>query len=222
MSDPILSPSFPDFQKTYRLRLNAQQSQAVQAVDGPVLLLAVPGSGKTTVLVSRLGYMVRACGIDPASILTVTYTVAAAADMKNRYISFFGDADAGRLKFQTINAFCYGVLAYSCRRGGKTMPEVVSDQKQTAILTGIWQALLDEYPTQADIRDLKMRIGYVKNMMLDENEVARLSSPALPLLAILRQYNAALRQSRLLDFDDQSIWKKISAATKTSSRWRTS
>ena len=202
----MLSPSFPDFQKTYRLRLNAQQSQAVQAVDGPVLLLAVPGSGKTTVLVSRLGYMVRACGIDPASILTVTYTVAAAADMKNRYISFFGDADAGRLKFQTINAFCYGVLAYSCRRGGKTMPEVVSDQKQTAILTGIWQTLLDEYPTQADIRDLKMRIGYVKNMMLDENEVARLSSPALPLLAILRQYNAALRQSRLLDFDDQMVY----------------
>lgn len=55
----------------------AQQREAVQAVNGPVLLLAVPGSGKTTVLVARLGYMIYCHKINPSNILTLTYTVAA-------------------------------------------------------------------------------------------------------------------------------------------------
>lgn len=64
------------FIKQYAAGLNPQQLAAVQAVHGPVLLLAVPGSGKTTVLVTRLGYMVLCCDVPPAQILTMTYTVA--------------------------------------------------------------------------------------------------------------------------------------------------
>ena len=74
-----------EFEKQYMSRLNARQKEAVFAVDGPVLLLATPGSGKTTVLVTRLGYMVLCRGIDPKSILTMTYTVAATKDMKSRF-----------------------------------------------------------------------------------------------------------------------------------------
>lgn len=68
--------NFTEFVQNYHIQLNEQQMQAVQATEGPVLLLAVPGSGKTTVLVSRLGYMIYCLGITPESILTVTYTVA--------------------------------------------------------------------------------------------------------------------------------------------------
>ena len=198
--------SFSEFQETYRLQLNDQQKKAVRAVDGPVLLLAVPGSGKTTVLVSRLGYMIYARGIDPASILTVTYTVAAAEDMKKRYVSCFGDRDVDRMKFQTINAFCYGVLAYHCKRNGKPMPAVVSDAQQTAILTGIYRELLDDFPTPADIKDLKTKLGYVKNMMLKDREIRKLSSADDPLFDIYTRYNAALRKSRMIDFDDQMVY----------------
>ena len=77
--------NFTDFTEKYNIQLNEQQLRAVQAVDGPVLLLAVPGSGKTTVLVSRLGYMIYCLGIRPESILTVTYTVAATEDMRRRF-----------------------------------------------------------------------------------------------------------------------------------------
>lgn len=78
------------FDRKYAARLNRQQQEAVHAVEGPVLLLAVPGSGKTTVLVTRLGYMLCCCGIAPDQILTMTYTRAAAGEMKQRFAALFG------------------------------------------------------------------------------------------------------------------------------------
>ena len=73
--------TYDEFKKTWGISLNRQQEAAVQAVDGPVLLLAVPGSGKTTVLICRLGYMIFGRGVPPEDILTMTYTVAATRDM---------------------------------------------------------------------------------------------------------------------------------------------
>ena len=73
---------FGSFLEKFTIKLNNQQREAVQTVNGPVLLLAVPGSGKTTVLVARLGYMIYCQGINPTGILTLTYTVAATNDMR--------------------------------------------------------------------------------------------------------------------------------------------
>jgi len=67
--------TFAQFKTQYHLNLNPQQEEAVQALSGPVLLLAVPGSGKTTVLVSRIGYLI-AQGVPPEKIPTETYTVS--------------------------------------------------------------------------------------------------------------------------------------------------
>ena len=80
-----------EFLDRYTRQLNDKQLEAVQAVNGPVLLLAVPGSGKTTVLVNRVGYMLMAEGIRPENILTLTYTIAATKDMARRFESIFGD-----------------------------------------------------------------------------------------------------------------------------------
>ena len=75
------SMEWKEFETTFSVKLNQQQKEAVQSTKGPVLLLAVPGSGKTTVLVTRLGYMIYCKNIPPERILTVTYTVAATKDM---------------------------------------------------------------------------------------------------------------------------------------------
>ena len=71
-----------EFTARYMPQFSEQQKAAVMETEGPVLLLAVPGSGKTTVLVTRLGYMALCCGIDPARILAVTYTVAATRELR--------------------------------------------------------------------------------------------------------------------------------------------
>ena len=72
--------TYSQFKTAYSIRLNPQQEAAVQQTDGPVLLLAVPGSGKTTVLVTRLGHMIYCKNIHPENILTVTYTVQQGKD----------------------------------------------------------------------------------------------------------------------------------------------
>ena len=104
--------TYTQFKDTYSIRLNPQQEAAVRQVDGPVLLLAVPGSGKTTVLVTRLGYMIYCKGIRPENILTVTYTVAATKDMKARFVRFFGKEHADKLTFRTINGLCAVAIRY--------------------------------------------------------------------------------------------------------------
>ena len=92
--------TFSQFQEQFHISLDPQQSAAVQAVEGPVLLLAVPGSGKTTALVTRIGYLCYALGVLPEKILTMTYTVSAARDMRQRFMTVFGREEP--LAFYTI------------------------------------------------------------------------------------------------------------------------
>ena len=122
------------FQQKFHINLTNQQMDAVQSVNGRILLLAVPGSGKTTVLVTRLGYMIYCCGIAPENILTVTYTVAAPRDMAARFRSIFGDEYAGRLEFRTINGICARIINYYGNGIGKIPFELVTDEKGTSAM----------------------------------------------------------------------------------------
>ena len=200
-----------------RIVLNPQQSEAVKTVNGPVLLLAVPGSGKTTVLVLRLGYMITNCGIDPENILTVTYTVAATRDMARRFAGFFGEELTSRLEFRTINGICAKIIGYYSRVLGKKAFELVTDEKKTAgILTQIYQQVEQTWPTEADLRNVRTLITYIKNQMLTEKEIRELGSvKGSPLRdadcqinigQIYERYNRWLREQHLMDYDDQMVY----------------
>ena len=102
--------TFQEFKERFSLQMNDQQETAVLHTEGAVLLLAVPGSGKTTVLTARIGYMILELGVRPESILVLTYTVAAAADMKRRFAKFFGDELAGHAEFRTINGIAQKII----------------------------------------------------------------------------------------------------------------
>ena len=150
---------FEAFITKFPIKLNQQQREAVQAVDGPVLLLAVPGSGKTTVLVTRLGYMIYCQGVQPANILTLTYTVAATNDMRERFCEFFGAELASRLEFRTINSICAGVIQYYGAQIGKKPYELESDEKVLiGILASLYQQYEEEYPTESDLKGIKTLI----------------------------------------------------------------
>lgn len=196
-----------EFEARFPVRLNHQQLEAVRAVQGPVLLLAVPGSGKTTVLVARLGYMIYVCGIQPEKILTVTYTVAATRDMRRRFASFFGQEMADRLEFRTINGICARIIGQFSRMIGKRPFQLVTDEKKTAaVLSGIYEDVEGEWPTEGDLRDVRTLITYIKNSMLSEEEIRQEFQADINIAEIYQRYNRWLRQNSLMDYDDQMVY----------------
>ena len=192
--------NFTDFTEKYNIQLNEQQLRAVQAVDGPVLLLAVPGSGKTTVLVSRLGYMIYCLGIRPESILTVTYTVAATEDMRRRFAKIFGEEDAKRLEFRTINGISQKVLQYFAYRTQKTPFQVADKEASTAVKQSFLE-VTGKYATENDIKETQLEITYAKNMRLTPEEIRDMDTEVEKFPEIFRTYNAKLRQMQMIDYD---------------------
>ncbi|WP_092451602.1 ATP-dependent helicase [[Clostridium] fimetarium] len=197
-----------EFFNKYNVSLNEQQMEAVQTVDGPVLLLAVPGSGKTTVLVTRIGYMIYCCKIHPERILTLTYTKAATIDMSERYCSIFGNEMQNRLEFRTINGICAKVIQYYGRRIGKKAYELITNEKIIgSILLSIYRKYLDEYPTESDIKGLRALITYIKNMMFTDKEIEDIyEQDDLHISDIYREYCSELKSRSLMDYDDQMIY----------------
>lgn len=197
-----------EFETTFSVKLNQQQKEAVQSTKGPVLLLAVPGSGKTTVLVTRLGYMIYCKNIPPESILTVTYTVAATKDMSERFAVRFGEDMAKRLEFRTINGICARIIQYYGRRIGKTPFELVKDKKATTgMLIRICQDHGMGYPTESDLKNVRTLITYIKNMMLNEEELQKLEEESdIRIAGIYREYCRQMREQKLMDYDDQMLY----------------
>ena len=202
------SMEWKEFETTFSVKLNQQQKEAVQSTKGPVLLLAVPGSGKTTVLVTRLGYMIYCKNIPPESILTVTYTVAATKDMSERFAVRFGEDMAKRLEFRTINGICARIIQYYGRRIGKTPFELVKDEKATTgMLIKICQDHGMGYPTESDLKNVRTLITYIKNMMLNEEELQKLEEESdIRIAGIYREYCRQMREQKLMDYDDQMLY----------------
>lgn len=202
------SMEWKEFETTFSVKLNQQQKEAVQSTKGPVLLLAVPGSGKTTVLVTRLGYMIYCKNIPPESILTVTYTVAATKDMSERFAVRFGEDMAKRLEFRTINGICARIIQYYGRRIGKTPFELVKDEKATTgMLIRICQDHGMGYPTESDLKNVRTLITYIKNMMLNEEELQKLEEELdIRIAGIYREYCRQMREQKLMDYDDQMLY----------------
>jgi len=197
-----------DFVDKYLKHLNEKQLEAVLTVEGPILLLAVPGSGKTTVLVNRLGYMIYCAGIDPENILTLTYTISATKDMSNRFENIFGSELHERLEFRTINGICSKIINRFGKMIGQEPFSLVTDEGVLArLLTDILKTKLDEYPTESEIKGVKSLITYCKNMVLTEEEIQKIGEEqGLPLLETYREYNEYLKKNHLMDYDDQMVY----------------
>lgn len=201
--------TYEGFKKQYGLTLNEQQEAAVQAVEGHVLLLAVPGSGKTTTLVSRLGYMVYALGIPPESILTMTYTVAATHDMRNRFTSIFGEEMATRLEFRTINGVSARIIRSYEKLTGRSAFDLITDERRlAALVTEIAAAVSKDYPTDSEIKAIRTAITYVKNQMLSDEEIRGMDKDIDHFSTIYREYQRTLRERGAMDYDDQMVYAR--------------
>ena len=200
--------TYEEFCSQFHIQLNEQQSESVRSIDGPILLLAVPGSGKTTVLVTRLGYMVYCAGIAPENILTLTYTIAAARDMKNRFRFYFGDGFGSRLEFRTINGICARVIQYYGNQIGKTPFSLLKENDRiNGMLSDIFRSTQGDYATESDLKGIRSMITYIKNRMLTEEEIKQLDEEMdVRISEIYKSYNEELHAGNLMDYDDQMIY----------------
>ena len=199
--------TYNDFKSQYHVRLNPQQEAAVRQVGGPVLLLAVPGSGKTTVLVTRLGYMLYCKQIRPENILTVTYTVAATKDMKARFVRFFGEEHADKLTFRTINGLCAVVIRYYAgKKGAQPFALADDDARLNAVIRELISKGGGGYPPDQQVKEARTCIAFCKNMMFSDAEVEAQKVDGMDFPAVYKGYQAFLLKNRLMDFDDQMVF----------------
>ncbi len=194
---------FSEFTERYGITLNEQQKNAVKSVDGANLLIAVPGSGKTTVLVARLGYMIICKKIPPEKILAMTYTTASAADMRKRFASLFGDTLARKMNFRTINSVCCEIIRFYSSKRQNPPFELIGDGDRKSVIRKVYMELTESFPAESDIQEAESAITYIKNMMLSEEKIKGYDTSVPNILSFYRRYNSLLKAGSKMDFDDQ-------------------
>lgn len=205
--DVITNQKFLAFKQKYGIQLNKQQERALQAVDGANLLLAVPGSGKTTVLVARLGYMVKEKGISPNKILALTFNHRAAEEMKTRYNKTFGTSEGESIDFRTLNSLCNYIYISYCKRNNHPIRKLDEGKIISRIISKIYNDLHpNEYATESDVLELKTAFAYIKNMMLKGEDILSLEIDMPKISEAYKRYQKALKENNLMDFDDQMVF----------------
>ncbi len=187
-----------------RIYLNPQQRQAVLDDSARLLLLAVPGSGKTTVMVSRIARLIGEKGISPSSILTMTFSREAARDMEARFRSLFPELPCPR--FSTIHSFCYQVLAHSSRVQAKPLPRNIETEnapiRRPQLLRRLYNSLNPDYIGDDALETLESEITFITNRLLSPEELSGYPFETARLGEIYQQYTAFKRENNLMDFDD--------------------
>ena len=197
-------------------QLNPQQREAVVTTDGPVLILAGAGSGKTRVITYRIAYLIEHMGVMPESILAVTFTNKAAAEMVERVDKIVGGLSIAKPVIATFHSFCVRVLRRDIEALripssvpgqppiGHTKSFVIYDESdQQQLVKGIMRRMgLDD--KQLTPRTVLSHISWAKNHMLDPQEVYLQSGdPKTERIAhIYEQYRKELRTANAFDFDD--------------------
>ena len=189
------------FLNRYPIDLNEQQQRAVQATDGAILVLAVPGSGKTTVLTYRLGYLVLCKGVLPNSIMAITFTKAASAEMRKRLREYFG-SDVEQIHISTLNSLSLEIV-----RNVDPNVSTAGDTETRAIIRAILKK--HNIPLYSDyIRLYESAISFVKSKINREDAVKEVLANNNQLSSvfseILEEYNQELRQNNKIDFNDQN------------------
>ena len=110
-------------------------------------------------------------------ILTMTYTVAAARDMRQRFAALFGEGEADRLEFRTINGVCSRIIRYYEQTMGRTAFRLLEDgSEKSALVSDIYRMLTNEYAAESTIKNLQTALTYAKNQMLAGEELEKIEA----------------------------------------------
>ncbi len=191
------------------LNMNPPQAEGVTTVDGPVLLLAGAGSGKTRVITHRIAYLIQQRGVSPDSILAVTFTNKAAKEMAERVEKILGHSSLAQPTLATFHSFCVRVLrrdieALQVNGKGLTRTFAIYDEtdQQAVVKQALKRLSIDD--KQLKPRVALGRISWAKNHMIDPQEYFLASTNPLEekIAHIFEIYRKELFKANALDFDD--------------------
>jgi DNA helicase-2/ATP-dependent DNA helicase PcrA len=210
--------------------LNEPQQLAVTTTDGPVLILAGPGSGKTRVITHRIAYLVQSKHVSPWRILAVTFTNKAAKEMRERLETLVGINESKEMTLGTFHAICARVLRieadYLAPIGlNKSFVIFDTDDQSTLVKQAIKALDLDE--KQYRPITIQSMISRAKNDLLSPDQMAELASKYLEEVAarVYKQYQKLLRANNGVDFDDllmltEQLWRREpEVLRKYQARW---
>jgi DNA helicase-2/ATP-dependent DNA helicase PcrA len=189
--------------------MNPQQREGILSVDGPVLLLAGAGSGKTRVITHRIAYLIQERGISPDNILAVTFTNKAAKEMEERVEKILGHSTLAKPTLATFHSFCVRVLRRdieAMRVNGKGLTKSFAIYDETDQQAVVKQALkrLGVDDKQLKPRVALGRISWAKNHMIDPQEYFLASTNPLEekIAHVFKIYRDELFKANAMDFDD--------------------
>ncbi len=182
--------------------LNPAQQQAVTVTEGPVLVLAGPGSGKTRVLTHRVAYLIRERGVPPWQVMAVTFTNKAANEMKARLSVLLGDTDLYRLTIGTFHAICVRILRREAATIGLDSHFVIYDDSDQ-------QSLVKQAIKALDLNDKLYRpramlsiISRAKTNLIAPDDFEARTYREEVARRVYTRYRALLEENNALDFDD--------------------
>ena len=188
----------------FNIKYTKEQEKAVVHKEGNLLLLAAPGSGKTTVVVGRIGNLIHN-NVNPESILALTFSKASAIDMDKRYTNLFGSMNMGKPRFSTIHSFANTILnEYAVKNniGFTFIDEEKGSLNKHKLIKQCCFNLNKEYVQEDKLEDIIKNIGYVKNMMLSEKEIKNLKTGIKDFYNIYIAYESIKKENKYIDYDD--------------------
>lgn len=195
-------------QTQHNIILNKQQKQAVNCVVGHTLLLAVPGSGKTTVLVSRIANLILNHSVDPKNILTITFSRETAKDMNKRFSKLFASEMKSLPEFHTIHSFCYNVMIFYSKVKNRKMPLLFSQagKSQKQLLREIYHSITKMYLSDDLLDNIILNICFAKNKMISTQKLKKIDDEINNFTKIFSEYEKYKKENSLIDYDDMLVY----------------
>lgn len=184
-------------------RYSEQQQRAICHIDGSMLVVAGPGSGKTTVITERIKYLIESAGVNPADILVITFTRAAALEMESRFRELTRGHQDYHVRFGTFHSIFFWIIKTAYNLDNSS---VITDDEKRNILEKLIRGMSLQYDNMDDVvSSVLAQISYVKCDMIDINNYYSKDMPEEAFKTIYKRFSDELRRLNRIDFDDMMV-----------------
>jgi len=197
--------------------LHPNQIHAISHGTGPMLVLAGPGSGKTTVIIQRIRRLTEKMGVSPYRILVITFTKAAAEQMKTRYAALQGKTG---VMFGTFHSIFFRILRQAC---GYSLEQVLSeDERRNTMQKLVTEARISVQDQEEYIQQFFSQYSLMKNQLQDVSDFMPEGLPKDEFVALTKKFDGWKRRNEKIDFDDMltECYEVLSQDEKTGKMWQ--